>query len=267
MSLVGMLTGTVPLKDIASGKYDTQLKTWLQQAAAWGHPFFLLLDPEMNGTWASYSPGKNGNTAADFVNMWRHFHDLAVQAGATNITWVWCPNVDPAGLYTPYSQLYPGDAYVDWTGFNGFNKDGKSSFSWLFGSSYNTLRQIAPTKPILISETGAEETVGNKASLDHRHVLDPAAQELPADQGCRLVQLALLPALQVVELRDRVQPDHPAGVQDRDRLHLLPGRRRPRQPATAHQNQPSVVGAPLLPVNRRGSPEEAAASSQWNAPL
>jgi hypothetical protein len=175
LSLVGMLTGTTPLRDIAAGKYDTQLKTWLQQAAAWGHPFFLLLDPEMNGTWAAYSPGKNGNTAADFVNMWRHFHDLAVQVGATNITWVWCPNVDPAGLYTPYSQLYPGDAYVDWTGFNGFNKDGKSSFSWLFGSSYNTLRQIAPTKPILISETAAEETLGNKASW----ITDAFSTQLP----------------------------------------------------------------------------------------
>ena len=175
LSLVGMFTGTVPLKDIASGKYDSSLKTWVQQAGAWGHPFFLLLDPEMNGTWAAYSPGKNGNTAADFVNAWRHFHDLAVQAGATNITWVWCPNVDPGNMFTPYAQLYPGDAYVDWTGFNGFNRDGKSSFNWLFGSSYNTLLQIAPTKPILISETGSEELLGNKASW----ITDAFSTQLP----------------------------------------------------------------------------------------
>jgi len=164
LSLVGMLTGSVPLKDIASGKYDSSIRTWGQQAGAWGHPFFLLLDPEMNGTWAAYSPGKNGNTAADFVAAWRHFHDVAVNAGAKNITWVWCPNVDPSNIYTPYSQLYPGDAYVDWTGFNGFNRDGKSSFSWLFGSSYNSLLQIAPTKPILISETGSDELLGTKVS-------------------------------------------------------------------------------------------------------
>jgi Big-like domain-containing protein/glycosyl hydrolase family 26 len=164
LSLVGMFTGTAPLKDIAGGNYDSPIRTWMQQAAAWGHPFFLNLDPEMNGTWAPYSPGKNGNTAADFISAWRHIHDLAVNAGATNITWVWCPNVDPGHIYTPYSQLYPGDAYVDWTGFNGFNRDGKSSFSWLFGSSYNTLLQIAPTKPILISETSSEELLGAKAS-------------------------------------------------------------------------------------------------------
>jgi Bacterial Ig domain/Glycosyl hydrolase family 26 len=174
LSLVGMLTGSVPLKDIASGKYDASLKTWVQQAAAWGHPFFLLLDPEMNGTWEPYSPGKNGNTAADFINAWRHFHDLAVSAGAKNITWVWCPNVDPWNMFTPYAQLYPGDAYVDWTGFNGFDKDGKSSFNWLFGSSYNALRQIAPTKPILISETAADE-LGNKAGW----IADAFSTQLP----------------------------------------------------------------------------------------
>jgi Bacterial Ig domain/Glycosyl hydrolase family 26 len=175
LSLVGMLTGTVPLKDIASGKYDSSIRTWGQQAGAWGHPFFLLLDPEMNGTWAAYSPGKNGNTAADFINAWRHFHDVAVNAGARNITWVWCPNVDPSNLYTPYSQLYPGNAYVDWTGFNGFNRDGRSSFSWLFGASYNRLLQIAPTKPILISETASEELLGAKVSW----ITDAFSTQLP----------------------------------------------------------------------------------------
>ena len=175
LSLVGMMTGTVPLRDIANGLYDASVRTWFQQAAAYGRPFFLLLNPEMNGTWQWYSPGINGNTAADFVAAWRRFHDLAQQEGATNITWVWCPNVDPTNMYTPYSALYPGDAYVDWTGFNGFNRDGKSSFSWLFGSSYSTLLQIAPTKPILISETSSEETLGNKVGW----ITDTFSSQLP----------------------------------------------------------------------------------------
>jgi hypothetical protein len=175
LSLVGMSTGSVRQRDIANGLYDSSIRTWMQQAAAWAHPFYLLLDPEMNGTWEPYAPGKNGNTPADFVAMWRHFHDLAVQAGAKNVTWAWVPNVDPSKLYTPYSQLYPGDAYVDWTGFNGFNKDGKSTFSWLFGSSYSTLLQIAPTKPILISETASEETLGAKVSW----ITDAFSTQLP----------------------------------------------------------------------------------------
>jgi hypothetical protein len=151
-------TKSVPLRDIANGLYDASITTWMRSAAAFGHPFFLLPDVEMNGPWEPYSPGANGNTAADFVSMWRHVHDLAVQAGATNITWVWAPNVDPGNKFTPYSQLYPGSAYVDWTGLDGFNQDGNETFAWLFGSSYANLLQIAPTKPIMITQTGSVET-------------------------------------------------------------------------------------------------------------
>jgi Glycosyl hydrolase family 26 len=157
LNAVDISTGSVPLRDIAGGSYDASIKTWVQQAAAWGHPFFLLLDVEMNGSWEPYSPGVNGNTAADFVNMWRHFHDLAVQAGAGNITWVWAPNVDPGNIFTAYSQLYPGDGYVDWTGLDGFNQDGNETFSWLFGSSYGKLLQLAPSKPIMITQVASIE--------------------------------------------------------------------------------------------------------------
>lgn len=157
INAVSMSTGSVKLRDIAAGKYDSSIRTWAQQAASWGYPFFLLLDVEMNGTWAPYSPGVNGNTATDFINMWRHFHDVAVNAGAKNITWVWAPNVDPRSLFTPYSQVYPGSAYVDWTGLDGFNKDGTQTFSWLYGSSYNKLLQLAPTKPIMVTQTSSVE--------------------------------------------------------------------------------------------------------------
>ena len=129
LSVVDMTTGSTPLRSIASGRYDGAILTWMRQAAAYGHPFFLVLDVEMNGNWEGYSPGANGNTPADFVSMWRHVHDLATRAGATNITWVWAPNVDPRHMFTPYRQLYPGADYVDWTGLDGFNMDGKSSFS------------------------------------------------------------------------------------------------------------------------------------------
>lgn len=174
LSLADMTTGSVALRDIASGKYDTPLKTWMQEAAAYGHPFFLVLDVEMNGTWEPYSPGVNGNTASDFVNMWRHVHDLATQAGATNITWVWAPNVDPRGLFTPYSQLYPGSSYVDWTGLDGFNMDGQSSFNWLYGSSYNALLQLA-AKPIIITQMASTEGGSGKAAW----ISDAFSTQLP----------------------------------------------------------------------------------------
>jgi hypothetical protein len=170
LSLISMSSGSVPLRDIANGAYDGYFTTWAQQAAAWGHPFFLRWDWEMNGNWMQWSPGVNGNTASDYVDAWRHIHTLFTQAGATNVTWVWCPNVDPGNSWTPMSQVYPGSAYVDWTCLDGYNKGsiytppGWRSFSTLFSSSYTNLLQLAPTKPIMVGETSSEESGGSKAS-------------------------------------------------------------------------------------------------------
>ena len=170
LSLISMTSGGVALRSIANGLYDSSLKTWAQQVAAWGHPLFLRWDWEMNGNWEPYSPGVNGNTASDYINAWRHFHDLTAQAGASNVTWVWCPNTDPGKIYTPYSQLYPGNAYVDWTCLDGYNTGsiftppGWRSFATIYSSSYNTMLQVAPTKPILIGEISSEESGGSKAN-------------------------------------------------------------------------------------------------------
>src|SRR5262249_6558947 len=149
INMVDLQSQSIKLSAIAGGAYDGAFTTWAQQAAAWGHPFFLRWDWEMNGGWFSWgTTAGNQNTAADYGAAWRHIHDIFVQAGATNVNWVWCPNVDTAGVFTGYSSLYPGDAYVDWTCLDGYNQDGKSSFSSVFGSSYQHLLQVAPTKPI-----------------------------------------------------------------------------------------------------------------------
>jgi hypothetical protein len=167
LELIDMNSGSVPLRDITSGKYDTAIKTWAVEAKTFGHPFFLRWDWEMNGSWFSWgTTSSNQNTANDYVNSWRHIHDLFTQAGATNVTWVWCPNVDSGSTMTSYAQLYPGDSYVDWTCLDGYNKGGSQwiSFSSIFGTSYNRLLQVAPTKPIMIGETSSEENGGSKAS-------------------------------------------------------------------------------------------------------
>ncbi len=67
----------------------------------------------MNAGWFPWGVGTNGNTTTDYVTAWRHIHDIFEQEGATNVRWVWAPNVKP-GLPTPYAELYPGDDYVDW---------------------------------------------------------------------------------------------------------------------------------------------------------
>jgi beta-mannanase len=151
---------------IANGSQDPYITQWAQAAKAWGHPFFLRFDWEMNGNWWPWSPGVNGNTAADFVAMWRHVHDIFTKVGATNVTWVWCPNIDPSNAWTSLQSLYPGDAYVDWTCLDGYNGDDPwTSFHDLYSSTYHEITTtIAPTKPMIIGEVASTELGGSKAA-------------------------------------------------------------------------------------------------------
>jgi hypothetical protein len=153
-------------RDIAAGKYDSYITSWAAAARAWGHPFFLRFDWEMNGSWFPWGIGNSavGNTPAEYVAAWRHVHDLFRAHAATNATWVWCPNVDPSGNVAEFARLYPGARYVDWTCLDGYNGgDPWTSFRGLFATSYKIVTQIAPGKPMIIGEVASTDSGGNKA--------------------------------------------------------------------------------------------------------
>jgi hypothetical protein len=178
------------LSAIADGAFDAQITRWAQAARAWGHPFFLRFDWEMNGWWQfPWSEQVNGNKPGDYVRAWRHVHDIFTSQGATNATWVWCPNVASAET-TPLPELYPGDAYVDWTCMDGYNWGNSHGFVWqsfseLFGGSdfnlhhntYAEVLSVAPRKPIMIGET-ATSVIGGDAG---QWVTDALTQQLPAN--------------------------------------------------------------------------------------
>ncbi len=178
------------LKNIAQGNvkgfkgqtFDAYVTTWARAAKAWNHPFFLRFDWEMNGWWQfpwgtaknpSTNVAINGNTPADYIAAWRHVHDIFVREGATNVTWVWCPNIS-GGQTVPMSQLYPGDAYVDWTCLDGYNKDFKNwlTFNKVFGgdttyglkNSYTEITSVAPKKPLMLGEFASDEWGADKGS-------------------------------------------------------------------------------------------------------
>jgi beta-mannanase len=156
----------VLLRDIANGAYDSAYTAWAQQSKAWAHPYFLRWNAEMNGRWSFWgTTSTNSNTPAEFVAAWRHVHDIFANNGATNVTWVWCPNLEYSAT-TPIQYLYPGDAYVDWTCLDGYNKGGQYSTTFvnLFAASYRALLKLAPTKPIMIGETASVEDSGKKAA-------------------------------------------------------------------------------------------------------
>ena len=164
--LVAMGLGSgVTLDDVVAGEQDAAIKKWAQEAKAWGHPLLFAPWWEMNGAW--YSWGRN----PQFIPAWRHFHDLVVGQGATNVTWVWVVNsiwFDPASDPSPY---YPGDDYVDWTGLDSYNwgrnlaqPDKWTTPEQTFTPTLKKILGVAPKKPVAIVETAASELGGNKTN-------------------------------------------------------------------------------------------------------
>jgi hypothetical protein len=157
------------LDAIADGSQDAYIRNYAEQVITWNRPFFLRFDAEMNGVWFPWSEGLNGNTPGSFVAAWRHVHDIFEEVGAHNVTWVWCPNVDFTHRLTPLKELYPGNAYVDWTCLDGFNwgktrnSIGWQSFDQVFRNTYKRVVKIAPKKPMVIGEFASEERGGSKA--------------------------------------------------------------------------------------------------------
>jgi len=180
------------LARIIDGTYDGFIRQWASDAAAWGKPLFLRFDHEMNGTWQfPWAEKINGNQPGEYVRAWRHVHDIFVEQGASNVTWVWCPNISGATT-TPLSALYPGDSYVDWTGMDGYNWGTDTSANWqtfaqVFGGSdfgsynphntYQELLGLAPNKPIMLGEVSSTENGGSKASW----IADMLQTQLPTN--------------------------------------------------------------------------------------
>lgn len=158
------------LSRIVRGDHDAYIKQWAAGAKNWGHPLFLRFDWEMNGTWYPWSEARNTNAPGQFVLAWRHVRDIFKQTGATNVTWVWCPNTEyPASL--PLERLYPGDDYVDWVCADVYNSgthpskpDSWKSFDQVFNPTYAHLIKIAPSKPMMIAELGSTEVGGTKSA-------------------------------------------------------------------------------------------------------
>jgi hypothetical protein len=159
------------LSDLIEGRYDAYITDFATKAKAWGHPFMLRFDWEMNGHWFPWHEGVNGNQPGEFVAAWRHVHDIFSSVGATNVTWVWCPNLEYSGS-TPLAEVYPGDGYVDWTGLDGYNHgtnpaqpDSWKTFNQLYRSTYNNIvGTLAPAKPMMIGEVASTESGGSKAA-------------------------------------------------------------------------------------------------------
>jgi beta-mannanase len=155
------------LRAIAAGAHDAYIRDWAQAARDADGPILIRFAHEMNGDWYPWASGVNGNTAADYVAAWNHVRGVFLAEGATNVQFVWSPNVEYPGS-APLADLFPGDGAVDWVGMDGYNwgteKAGSSwrSFDTTFSATYAKLATLS-SRPMMIAETASAEAGGNKA--------------------------------------------------------------------------------------------------------
>jgi hypothetical protein len=186
------------LRDVYNGTYDAYIRRWATDAKNWGHPFFLYFDPEMNGWWEAWAEGElsngaivNDNSPGDYVRAWRHVHDIFTSVGATNATWVWAPNhMSRSSRYPALATLYPGDAYVDWTGLSVYNKydtwaglnpllTGSEGMTW-FRNSYNDILSLAPNKPMMLAQWASIEA-GDGGAKKAAWITDALTVQIPTN--------------------------------------------------------------------------------------
>jgi mannan endo-1,4-beta-mannosidase len=139
---------------IAAGQDDAYITRFATAVRKLNLPVAISFGHEMNGNWYPWGTGQT--TAAQFVAAWRHIHNLFIQAGASNVIWVWNPNVINPVPQVSLQDYWPGDAYVDWVGITGyFPTSGPETFASLYGPTMAQIKQFT-TKPIIIAETAVE---------------------------------------------------------------------------------------------------------------
>ncbi|MEX1051870.1 MAG: glycosyl hydrolase [Patescibacteria group bacterium] len=167
------LNGTgVAYDDVVNGIYDPYIIQTAQAVKNLGFSIRIALAPEMNTDWTPWGIGKQGNNRENHKLFWRHVVDLFRAQGTNNVSWIWAPNVRPwnAGeLYGTYADIFPGAAYVDYMGLDGYNWGTSQTWSvWqsfreIFLGSYNELVGVS-SKDILIMEMASTELGGSKAA-------------------------------------------------------------------------------------------------------
>lgn len=143
------------IADIVDGRDDAWITRQATAIRAFGRSIYLSPLPEMNGHWYT---GYSGDPVA-YVAAFRRIHDLFVKAGVENVLWLWRPNVTPAD----WDAYYPGDAYVDVIGVDGYNTTAGQqwqSFARIFGAF---LAHYAGRKPLMIVETATDSSGGSAA--------------------------------------------------------------------------------------------------------
>ncbi len=147
---------------INNGSKDKYIKQFVAEAKAYKYPVIMVPFAEMNLNEEAWGYGQNRNSAASFKKAWIRIHNLF--AGVKNVKFgLAFNNVSiPDSKDNEYADYYPGSAYVDYVGVDGFDfGDPHLTFGQIFDEPMKELAQF--NKPIYIFSMGAISGPGKAA--------------------------------------------------------------------------------------------------------
>jgi hypothetical protein len=205
--MISLNTNNYTNAQVISGAADTDIDTYANSLKQWvfgtgaptgGRRVYIRLDWEMNGDFSPWEPPKNSTTCDNlltneqqYVQMWQYFHNRFMNDGgftSSQVQWVYsiyymdvfptmyastlssCTN----GASDVVTETYPGDAYVDWVGVDGYAYNNGTPYvspADTFGPAFTRLRKLT-AKPLSTNEVGVsvhttgflDNTVTNKAT-------------------------------------------------------------------------------------------------------
>jgi mannan endo-1,4-beta-mannosidase len=142
----------ISLRSIAAGHLDRYFSALGMALHSLQHSVLLSFAPEANGTW--YSWACHRTPAAVYVAAWQHVHRVIARYDK-DIIWLWDSNQSfPTAC--PLLARWPGAAYVDWVGVDGYLRSPGATFANVIAPTITELR-AATGKPVLIAETGVPD--------------------------------------------------------------------------------------------------------------
>jgi hypothetical protein len=153
-----------PIANVINGAYDSYLKNFANEVAAFGHPVMLTFDHEMNGKW--YPWGDTEVTPTQWIGAWQHVTSL-ISSIAPNAVWVWAPNIEQGAA--PVASYWPGNGYPDphvgIVGLDGYFQNSGSTWANTFSRSFTDVMTVSGgTYPFVVAETGVPSTDSNGVS-------------------------------------------------------------------------------------------------------
>lgn len=170
----------IPAERVLSGEYDAYIADVARAVRAFGAPVLVRLAHEMNLEryhWGSDAAGYGPQSPERYKALFRRVVEVFRAQAAGNALFVFCPNVDslPSAPWNRASAYYPGDAFVDVLGMDGYNwgtshtkathgyDSSFRSFKDIFRPLYDELKGLAPAKPLMVFETASASKGGDKA--------------------------------------------------------------------------------------------------------